>query len=111
MIHTMKLDKIPFIKILNRTKKIESRIYDEKRKKVQIWDEIVFSQNDNPNITLKVVVIWLLNYRSFNDLFEDQINLFWWDTKEFLLKEVYHYLSKDDENKYWVLWIRIKIID
>ena len=107
----MKVGKVPFDKIVEGLKKIESRIFDEKRQKICIGDEIEFSENDKPENTHIVEVIGLLNYKLFSDLFTDQIQLFGWDTKEFLENEIYTFLSPEKEAKYWVLGIRIKSID
>lgn len=43
MIHYMKLQNNPFIKIKNKTKTIEMRLNDEKRKKINIGDNIEFT--------------------------------------------------------------------
>ena len=40
MIHKMKLNESPFERIKDGTKTIEFRLYDDKRKKVKIGDEI-----------------------------------------------------------------------
>lgn len=40
----MKLQKSPFEKIKNGTKTVEFRLYDEKRRKINIGDQIEFSK-------------------------------------------------------------------
>lgn len=42
MKHQFKLNNFPFEKIANGTKTIELRLYDEKRQKLNVGDEIVF---------------------------------------------------------------------
>ena len=54
MIHKMKLNESPFERIKNGTKTIEFRLYDDKRKKVKIGDEIEFSKL--PDLHEKILV-------------------------------------------------------
>ena len=44
MLHKMKLQEDPFERIKNGTKTVEFRLYDEKRRTIQIGDEIEFSK-------------------------------------------------------------------
>ena len=44
MKHYMKLKNDPFIKIKNKTKTIEMRLNDEKRKKINVGDIIEFTR-------------------------------------------------------------------
>jgi len=106
----MKVDKLPLGKIINGTKKIEIRLFDHKRKKIKLWDEITFMQNDNLVNVQKVKVIWLLKYNSFKELFDNHLELFGWDTKKILIEEIYNFYSKEKEKQYWVLWIHIELI-
>ena len=51
------------------TKRIELRLYDEKRQSIQLGDIIEFAKSDDEKF--KAEVIGLLRYNSFADLFED----------------------------------------
>ena len=42
MQHKLNLHKTPFDLIKSWNKTIESRLFDEKRQKIKIWDEILF---------------------------------------------------------------------
>ena len=42
MTHKMNMNPSPFEKIRNGTKTIELRLYDEKRRKIEIGDTIIF---------------------------------------------------------------------
>lgn len=53
MLHQMKLAPASFSKIRNRTKTIELRLYDGKRRKIQIGDKIVFVNTGNSLETLE----------------------------------------------------------
>ena len=67
--HKLKLAPEPFNAITSGNKTIESRLYDEKRQKIQLGDEIVFTNRGNPSQTATVKVVGLLRYATFHDLF------------------------------------------
>lgn len=109
-IHKMKLTTEPFNKIVFGKKVIESRLFDEKRRLINIGDEIEFSQNNDPNKILKTKVIALYRYESFEKLFSDFIpELFGCDSKEFLLEEISQFYSKEEQEKYGVIGIKIEV--
>ena len=107
MIYTFRLHKEPFNLIKSWKKKIEVRLFDEKRQKINLWDEIIFISRENWE-EIKKVVSWLFKSNSFENIYK---NL----NKEFLLwywiDEVVDYLhkfySKEDEKNFWVLGIFI----
>ena len=70
MLHQMKLNEKPFNSIKEATKKIELRLYDEKRSLIKIGDEIIFSKTTTLDEKLKVKVIGLLRFSTFKDLFK-----------------------------------------
>ena len=55
--------------IKDGTKRIELRLYDEKRRSIQLGDIIEFAKSENEKF--KAEVVGLLRYNSFADLFED----------------------------------------
>ena len=67
--HQLTLATEPFNAITSGNKTIESRLYDEKRQKIQIGDQIIFTNRDNSSQTATVKVIGLLRYATFHDLF------------------------------------------
>ena len=71
MNHKMKLQPRYYDFILNGTKRIELRLYDEKRQKINIGDTIIFQKEPELEITMKVKVIGLLRYDTFEELFKD----------------------------------------
>lgn len=71
MLHEMKLNEKPFNNIDQGIKKIELRLFDEKRSKINLNDYIVFKNTANLSQILKVKVIGLLRYNTFEDLFKD----------------------------------------
>ena len=71
MIHEMKLNEKPFYNIAKGIKKIELRLFDEKRAKINLNDYIVFKNTTDLSQTIKVKVVGLLRYNTFEDLFKD----------------------------------------
>ena len=67
--HQLTLATEPFNAITSSNKTIESRLYDEKRQKIQIGDQIIFTNRDNPSQTATTEVVGLLRYATFHDLF------------------------------------------
>lgn len=68
MKHCMKLTPAPFEKIKSGRKNIELRLYDEKRRKISVGDDIEFTQTVSGEKIIKTVVA-LHIYASFDDLF------------------------------------------
>ena len=106
MIYRMKLQNEPFKQIKKEIKKIEIRLNDEKRKIFEINDYIEFT-----NITtLEIMFVKITNLCHFES-FEDLFNYF---DKSTLgcgsYEEMYKYYSKEEEKKYGVLGIEIKVL-
>ena len=108
MIHKMKLQESPFERIKNGTKTVEFRLYDEKRSKIKIGDQIEFSKLPDLQETILVDVLDLYREDTFENLFkklftdEDEIK------KE--TKSMYQYYSPDEEKQYGVVGIKISLI-
>ena len=104
----MKLLERPFDNILNRTKQIEFRLYDEKRQNIKMGDIIEFAKLPDLTEKINVVVEDLYQYPTFQELL---ISLGYQDeklTKQ--LTEIFNIYSKEQEQKYGVLGIKIKLI-
>ena len=112
MQHQMKLSAEPFEKIWTGKKVIESRLYDEKRKQIFLGDEIEFSENDNSESKVNTKVVELLRYNSFQELFRNHNpSLFGGEDKESLLQEIKQFYSDEDEQKYGVVGIRVRLLE
>lgn len=110
--HQMKLTSIPFEKIRNGSKVIESRLYDEKRQMINLGDEILFSQSDDDTQTVNTKVIGILRYPSFKQLFANHDSkLFGGTSTDELLSEIKQFYSDEDEAKYGVVGVRLQKID
>ena len=71
MVHEMKLNDKAFNNIKNGIKKFELRLYDDRRKNINLGDTIIFHNLNNLDDTISVNVLALLRYPSFKDLFTD----------------------------------------
>ena len=105
MIYRMKLQNEPFKQIKKEIKKIEIRLNDEKRKIFEINDYIEFT-----NITtLEIMFVKITNlyhFKNFEDLFNNFDNSILGCGS---YEEMYKYYSKEEEKKYGVLGIEIKV--
>ena len=107
MLHKMKLNESPFERIKNGTKTIEFRLFDEKRQLVKVGDKIEFSKLPDLNEKILVDVLELYQERTFKELF-DKLG----DNDEIAKKNaesMYTIYSPEEEAKYGVLGIKIKI--
>lgn len=112
MIHEMKLQPKYFNYIKEGTKRIELRLYDEKRKKISIGDTIIFYKEPELSDKIKTKVIGLLRYNSFKELFNDYDISILADksmTKEELINTLEEFYPKDEQSKYGVIGIKIEL--
>ncbi|MDZ4285701.1 MAG: ASCH domain-containing protein, partial [Candidatus Sungbacteria bacterium] len=99
-----------FHSIKSGQKIIEFRLYDEKRREVEMGDVIVFKREPEQAETVRAEVIGLLRYRTFIDLASDfSASCFGHADKEDLLKSIYTFYTKEQEQQYGVLGIRIRL--
>lgn len=109
--HKMNLQSKFFDFMKEGTKRIELRLYDEKRSQIELGDIIEFSKSENGK--LKTEVIGLLRYNSFKDLFEDFDISILADasmTKDELLNALSEFYTPEKQNQYGVIGIRLKIL-
>lgn len=111
MKYEMKLNNEPFKAIKNGTKTLELRLNDEKRKQLIVGDYIEFT-NRVTNEKLLVEVIDLFKYNSFEELYKhfNKIEIGYSINEEANPKDMENYYSKEEQEKYGVLGIKIKKI-
>ena len=112
MTHEMKLKEKYYNYILHGTKRIEIRLLDEKRQKIKIGDTIRFSKYENLDESFEVKVIDLLKYNSFEELINNYNIELLADksmTKEELLEVFNEFYTKEEQDKYGVVGIKIEI--
>ena len=105
MKYKMKLQQSPFEKIRESTKTIEIRLNDEKRQLLHVGDEIEFTSLHNPEQTILTEVVELLHFPTFEELFSQL------PPNEYgggASSDMYQHYSKDDEDRFGVLGIRIR---
>jgi ASC-1-like (ASCH) protein len=96
--------------IKNGTKRIELRLYDEKRKHIRIGDIIEFSDGKNK---MQVKVVGLLRYDTFRTLFKDFDISILSDTsmsKEEMLDVMEEFYPIEKQRDLGVIGIRIELI-
>ena len=113
MEHEMKLQPKYYNFILNGTKRIEIRLYDEKRQQIKIGDIIKFLKEPELNDSFNSKVVGLLRYNSFEEMFKDfDISILSDEsmTKDELISVLEQFYTKEKQEKYGVLGIRIELI-
>ena len=111
--HEMKLQPEYYNYILNGTKRIEIRLFDEKRSKIKIGDTIKFLKEPDLKESFKIKVVGLYRYNSFEDLFKDFDISILSDksmSKEELIDVLEQFYTKEKQEQYGVLGIKIELI-
>ena len=113
MTHNMKLKPSPFEMIKSGQKTIELRLYDEKRRLVNVGDMIVFTNNKSGE-ALSAKVINLHRFDSFESMYKSLPLTKCGYTKEnFALAsadDMLSYYSKEEQAMYGVVGIEIELI-
>lgn len=111
MKHNMKLNAKSFELIKAGKKTIEMRLYDNKRKMIQVGDIIEFT-NIETREEMQVSVINLYNFPSFKELYKafNQEALGYESYEIALYTDMEQYYLITDIEKYGVLGIEIRLI-
>ena len=110
-IHQLQLTTTPFNAIVSGTKTIESRLFDEKRQKIQLGDEVTFTNRENTDQTVTVRVVGLLRYQTFHDLFiHNNPAKFGGESVEWLEKQIGEFYSLSDQLENGVIGIEFELI-
>lgn len=114
MTHIMRLNPLPFKMIASGEKTIELRLNDEKRRKLNRKDLITFVNTEDSFKTITAEVIDIYKYKSFKELYADLPLLKCGYTKEDISnakpEDMIEYYSEDQQKKYGVLGIEIRVI-
>ena len=108
---TMELQNAYYNFILKGTKRIELRLFDEKRQQIKLGD-IITVTNAQTNEEFEVKVVGLLHYETFEDLFLDYDIEVLADksmTKEELKNELEKFYPIEKQKQYSVLGIRVEL--
>ena len=112
MVHEMKLNDKAFNNIKNGIKKFELRLYDDRRKNINLGDTIIFHNLNNLDDTISVNVLALLRYPSFADLFTDIDYRLCGpaNSLEEKLERVHTFYTTEQEKKFGILAIKIQLL-
>lgn len=108
----MKLKEDYYNYIFNGTKRIELRLNDEKRQTIRVGDRIKFLKEPELQEYFIASVVDLLHYNSFENLFNDfDISILADNslTKKELLNALEEFYTKEKQEKYGVLGIKIEL--
>ena len=110
--HEMKLQPKFFDFIKYGTKRIELRLYDEKRRNIELGDKIIFKKEPKLEEVVETTVVGLLRYKSFKELFEDFDMSLLADksmTKRELLEGLEEFYTVEKQEEFEVLGTRIEL--
>lgn len=109
-IHRMRLNDKPFRMIKSGIKNVELRLYDEKRKELNIGDEIIFESLKNGE-TITTTVLNLHIYKSFEELYKhfDKISMGYEDNEIASPEDMNEYYTPEKQEKYGVVGIEISL--
>lgn len=114
MRHRMKLKPQPFNMIRSGQKTFELRLYDDKRQKLQVGDEIEFSCIEGKEPTFVVQVIALHRFENYADLYANLPLLKCGYTSETISNaapdDMNQYYSIDEQSQHGVIGIEIELI-
>lgn len=110
MTHEMRLHDAPFKKVQDRSKDIEMRLYDEKRKLIKIGDLIDF-ENRITVEHLVAEVIALHKYNTFEELYSNfnKVRLGYNEDDIAKPEDMSMYYPEEEINKYGVVGIEIRV--
>ena len=111
MIHKMKLKDKPFKSIKAGTKTIELRLYDEKRKLLNVGDVIEFTNIDTKEV-IKVEILQLHRFNNFDDLYKhfNKVSMGYEENEVAKPSDMEEYYSKEEQQEYGVVGIEIKVL-
>ena len=112
MKHRMNLNNNPFNLIKNGTKTIELRLNDEKRQLLKENDFIEFTNR----VTLEKIIVkieGLYKYSNFKELYKhfDKIAIGYDKYDIANPKDMEKYYSKEEQDKYGVIGIEVRVIE
>ena len=114
MIYNMKLTPEPFELTRSGKKTIEMRLLDEKRQKICVGDEILFSKIGSENDSFSTKVVSLSVFPSFRELYANLPLLKCGYTIDTISnarpEDMNRYYSPEEQSKYNVVGIEIRLV-
>lgn len=108
--HNFRLNKGPFESMKAGDKKIEMRLFDEKRQLLNIGDKIIFAKRDDGEI-LVTKIVNLHKFKNFDQLYShfDKKVLGYKDDEVARAEDMAQYYPIEDIEKYGVVGIEIEV--
>jgi len=110
----MKLYEKYFNNVKNNKKKVELRLYDDKRKDIKIGDTITFLKLPQLDETIKIVVIGISRFDSFKEIYSTFPPSFFNHPNNISVEEQVQkereYYSEEREKEFGVVGFHIKLI-
>ena len=114
MVHEMLLAPKPFEMMKSGQKTIELRLYDEKRKHIQIGDRIRFYSTENQTQTIEVQVLNLHIFDNFAQLYKelDLLSCGYMESnvKEAKSEDMEVYYSREQLEQYGAVGIELRVV-
>ncbi len=115
MIYRMTLNADPFEKMKSGKKTVELRLFDIKRRKIDIGDVIVFTNKNNSSLEIAASVNALHRYATFAELFRsislEKCGFDSEDTIKEAVTEMSKYYSEETVKLYGVVGIELELVD
>ena len=109
--HQLQRATVPFDAITSGVKTVESRLYDGKRRTIQIGDTVIFTNRENTDQTVSVKVIGLLRYETFHDLFShNDPAKFGGESVEWLENQINEFYSVEQQKQDGVIGIEFALL-
>lgn len=114
MNHEMRLYNQPFTSMKKGKKKVEVRLFDEKRRKLSIGDTITFTKTPANDESITVEVTGLTVYPTFREMYEsipasdfDASG----DSIDEMVENTYKIYTPEKEKEWGTVAIRIKLLE
>lgn len=108
-IHTMRVQPNYFALLRSGNKRVEFRLFDEKRRRISVGDKVCFVCQTDPGESLPATVSEILHSRSFAELLNQvPLSLLGGISKEHQLSDLRNFYSAPDEQKYGVIALVLK---
>ena len=106
----MKLTPENFEQLKSGHKTIESRLNDEKRKALRVGERIEFAKLPELQTSIIVEIVSLDTYKNFSELYAAGHEAVLGTTQQEYLKRIHEYYTKQEEDKYGVVAIGVKLV-
>lgn len=108
-IHTMSVQPKYFALLKSGSKRVEFRLFDEKRGRISVGDKVCFVCQNDPTERLPATVSEILHSKNFTDLLNRiPLSLLGGISKEHQLCDLHNFYNAPDEHKYGVIAIFLK---